>query len=124
MRPSRDFVVSARAHRLFLVAFSLLDITGLAQSENPSTKPAAGAQGDPDIKVGARVVLADADIALADDGKAVPGCDLLVLRIERIEGDRALVASADKKATGWVRTAGLVPFDEAIDHFSEQIANN
>jgi len=124
MRPTRDLVVSVREGCFLLIAFPLLGAPSPAQGENPSTKPAAGAHGDPDIKVGARVVLSDADVSLDDDGKAVPGRDLLALRIERIKGDRALVVSADKKARGWVRTAQVVPIDEAIDHFSEQIANN
>ncbi len=111
----------AQQFRWALIAlFLVLNGAVMAVAQTGVAKPEAS----PGLAVGSSVVFKDWKTPINDDRRLVPLGDHLVVAVERVQGDRVLVALRLGKKRGWVGVDQVVPLDRAIVYFDGVIAKD
>ncbi len=77
---------------------------------------------EPWLAPGTEVVLKASDIPLRDGEWLALSRDHLTFSIEKVSGERLLLASHDKTQCGWMLREYVVPLEGAVDYFSREIA--
>ncbi len=115
----------ARRHYTGLVSlFLVLDGALMLPAQDVEPKPSSKTQAGSGLAVGSAVILKDWNTPLNVDGRLIPLGRYFVLTVERVDGDRATVASPDGIRRGTVGVDQLVLRDRAIDYFDREIAKD
>jgi tetratricopeptide (TPR) repeat protein len=96
----------------------------LAQAAPGAPQQAAEPEIERWLPPGTAIVLKESDTPLQDQDWLSPRRDQLVFVIESVSGDRLLVVSHDKSCRGWLRRDQVVPLDQAIGYFSQEIGRS
>jgi tetratricopeptide (TPR) repeat protein len=79
---------------------------------------------EPWLPPGTEIVFKESDTALLAGDWLVPSPGSLSFLIEAVQGERLLVASHDKSRRGWVRRDQVIPYDQALEYFTREIARS
>jgi tetratricopeptide (TPR) repeat protein len=120
----RRFIGPFRAGRLGPGLTSLVIVLNAALVA-PMTLAATQQESEeiePWLAPGTEVVLKESEIPLRDGEWLAPSRDHLTFSIEKVSGERLLLASHDKTQCGWILRELVVPLAGAVDYFSREIA--
>ena len=106
-----------------LTVLVLLVNASLVSGQTNEPKPVTVAQPEGALAVGTRVILKEAGTPLDDNGRPVPTQNEFAFVVDRIEGDRLLVVTLNKRKKGYLRRDQVFTMNEAIANFDAEIAN-
>jgi len=76
------------------------------------------------LSPGTAIVLKESGTPLRDQDWLAPSRDQPTFVIDSVSGDRLLVVSPDQSCRGWLRRDQVVPLDQAIAYFSQEIGRS
>ncbi|MGP0066258.1 MAG: tetratricopeptide repeat protein [Isosphaeraceae bacterium] len=117
----KPFIGPFRAGRLGPGLGCLLLLLIAAPIANATSQQESDDAIEPWLAPGTQVVLKASDIPLRDGEWLSLSRDHLTFSIEKVSGERLLLASHDKSHCGWMLREYVVPLDGAIDYFSREI---
>ncbi len=101
---------------------ALINAVPIASMTLAAAQQESDGELEPWLAPGTEVVLKASDIPLRDGEWLTLSRDHLTFTIEKVSGERLLLASHDKTQCGWMLREYVVPLEGAVDYFSREIA--
>jgi tetratricopeptide (TPR) repeat protein len=118
-RGGKLWLVRSEIHAMVLATAGTSASWGQVDGPKAPTEVHSGAA----VRVGTEVVLSSS--SSANDCRRLAGGKIRPpLVVDRVEADRVLIASRHRKRQEWVPRAHVVPFGQAIDDLTREIARN
>ncbi len=115
---------TGRLKRGFPAPLGLLIVALIARHALAASQRESDSEPGTWLSPGTEVVFKESDTALLTGDWLAPGQDYLSFVIESVQGERLLLVSHDKSRRGWVRRDQVIPYEQAIDYFTQEIARS